>query len=202
MSRSSTHALLTPEERSRLAAMPELGGGNLLATAMAVHPDPHIPFIRTGRPVINTAGEEQTEFTLAQLDALAQSWSVWYHEQGVGPRDRVALYMADTFAYTIHLNALAQLGAIGVLINSKASPALALGLCERTTPVGIYTDRPAWRPSTRASDRWTACVGFSSPRTCPPRPRPRCPTPGASSTHRRTRCRSCIRPGRREFRRR
>ena len=137
----STHALLSPEERSRLAAMPELGGGNLLATAMAVHPDPHIPFIRTGRPVINTAGEEQTEFTLAQLDALAQSWSVWYHEQGVGPRDRVALYMADTFAYTIHLNALAQLGAIGVLINSKASPALALGLCERTTPVGIYTDR-------------------------------------------------------------
>ncbi|OBC02913.1 AMP-binding protein [Mycobacterium sp. 852013-50091_SCH5140682] len=137
----STRALLSPEERCRLAALPELGGGNLLATAMAVHPDPHIPFIRTVRPVINTAGEEQTEFTLAQLDALAQSWSVWYHEQGVGPRDRVALYMADTFAYTIHLNALAQLGAIGVLINSKASPALALGLCERTTPVGMYTDR-------------------------------------------------------------
>ena len=156
----STHALLTPEERSRLAAMPELGGGNLLATAMAVHPDPHIPFIRTGRPVINTAGEEQTEFTLAQLDVLVQSWSVWYHEQGVGPRDRVALYMEDTFAYTIHLNALAQLGAIGVLINSKASQALALGLCERTTPVGWFpagdgnwlvvasangaADNPAW----------------------------------------------------------
>lgn len=135
----TTHAILTPEQRSHLAALPELGGGNLLATAMAVHPDPHIPFIRTGRPVINTAGQEQPEFTLAQIDALAQSWSVWYHHQGVGPRDRVALYMEDTFAYTIHLNALAQLGAIGVLINSKASPALALGLCERTTPVGIYT---------------------------------------------------------------
>src|SRR6476620_3922147 len=137
----SNNPLLSPEQRSRLAAMPELGGGNLLATAMAVHPDPHIPFIRTDRPVMNTAGEEQTEFTLAQIDALAQSWSVWYHNQGVGPRDRVALYIADTFAYTIHLNALAQLGAIPVLINSKASPALALGLCERTTPVGIYTDR-------------------------------------------------------------
>lgn len=137
----SNKPLLSPKQRSRLAAMPELGGGNLLATAMAVHPDPHIPFIRTGRPVINTAGEEQTEFTLAQIDALAQSWSVWYHNQGVGPRDRVALYIADTFAYSIHLYALAQLGAIPVLINSKASPALALGLCERTTPVGIYTDR-------------------------------------------------------------
>ena len=135
----TTHALLTPAQRSHLASLPELGGGNLLQTAMAVHPDPHIPFIRTGRPVINTAGEAQTEFTLAQIDALAQSWSVWYHHKGVGPRDRVALYMEDTFAYTIHLNALAQLGAIGVLINSKASPALALGLCERTTPVGIYT---------------------------------------------------------------
>jgi len=120
-------------------ARPRLG--QLLATALAVHPDPHIPFIRTGRPVINTAGEEQTEFTLAQLDALVQSWSVWYHDQGVGPRDRVALYIADSFAYSIHLYALAQLGAIPVLINSNASPALALGLCERTTPVGIYTDR-------------------------------------------------------------
>jgi acyl-coenzyme A synthetase/AMP-(fatty) acid ligase len=137
----SNRPLLSPDQRSRLAAMPELGGGNLLATAMAAHPDPHIPFIRTGRSVINTAGEEQTEFTLAQLDALAQSWSVWYHHQGVGPRDRVALYIADTFAYSIHLYALAQLGAVGVLINSKASPALALGLCQRTTPVGIYTDR-------------------------------------------------------------
>jgi acyl-coenzyme A synthetase/AMP-(fatty) acid ligase len=137
----TNHAILSPEERSRLAAMPDLGSGNLLATALAVHPDPHIPFIRTGRPVINTAGEEQTEFTLAQLDALVQSWSVWYHDQGVGPRDRVALYIADSFAYSIHLYALAQLGAIPVLINSKASPALALGLCERTTPVGIYTDR-------------------------------------------------------------
>ena len=198
----STHALLTPEERSRLAAMPELGGGNLLATAMAVHPDPHIPFIRTGRPVINTAGEEQTEFTLAQIDVLAQSWSVWYHEQGVGPRDRVALYMEDTFAYTIHLNALAQLGAIGVLINSKASPALALGLCERTTPVGIYTDRSRFAAIAEGIGSLEACVGSSWPRTCPPRPRPHCPTPGASSTHRRTRCRSCTRQGRRESRRR
>ncbi|MBV8964829.1 MAG: AMP-binding protein, partial [Mycobacteriaceae bacterium] len=138
----ANRAILSPEQRSQLAALPDLGSGNLLAAAMTVHPDPNIPFIRTGRPVINTAGEEQTQFTLAQLDALVQSWSVWYHDQGVGPRDRVALYIADSFAYSVHLYALAQLGAIPVLINGKASPALALGLCERTTPVGIYTDRP------------------------------------------------------------
>ena len=198
----SNPPLLSPEQRSRLAAMPELGGGNLLATAMAVHPDPHIPFIRTGRPVINTAGEEQTEFTLAQIDALAQSWSVWYHNQGVGPRDRVALYIADTFAYTIHLNALAQLGAIGCSSTARRRRRWRSACASARHRWGSTPTGPASRPSARGSDRWTACVGSSWPRTCPPRPRPRCPTPGASGTHRRTRCRSCTRQGRREFRRR
>jgi acyl-coenzyme A synthetase/AMP-(fatty) acid ligase len=136
----SDRPLLSPEQRSALAADPDLGGGNLLTKALAFHPDPDIPFIRTGRPVVDTAGQQQTEFSLTQLDSLTQSWSVWYHEQGIGPRDRVAIYVADSFAYSIHFYALAQLGAIGVLINSKAPREIALGLCERTTPVGIFTD--------------------------------------------------------------
>src|SRR2546422_255528 len=53
----TNRALLSPEERSRLAAMPELGGGNLLATALAVHPDPHIPFIHTDRARLATISE-------------------------------------------------------------------------------------------------------------------------------------------------
>src|SRR5258705_12349643 len=107
----TNHAILSPEERSRLAAMPDLGSGNLLATAMAVHPDPHIPFIRTGRPVINTAGEEQTELSLAQIHALAQSCQVCYHDQAVGPPGNESCYMSETLAIPIDLNALAQLGA-------------------------------------------------------------------------------------------
>jgi acyl-coenzyme A synthetase/AMP-(fatty) acid ligase len=137
----STRPLLSPDERAALAARSDLGGGNVLAIARAAHPQPDVPFIRTGRPIVNTAGEEQTEFSLAQLDDLAQSWSVWYHERGVGPRDRVALYLSDSFAYSIHLHALAPLGAIPVLINSNAPRELALGLCQRATPVGIHTDR-------------------------------------------------------------
>ena len=135
------------------------GHGRAPRSAHPVHPH--------GPSVINTAGEEQTEFTLAQIDALAQSWSVWYHNQGVGPRDRVALYIADTFAYTIHLNALAQLGAIGVLINSKASPALALGLCQRTTPVGIYTDRSRFAAIGEGIESLDGLRWTSWPRTCP-----------------------------------
>jgi acyl-coenzyme A synthetase/AMP-(fatty) acid ligase len=136
----STQPLLPPDGRSALAAMPELGGGNLLTLALSVHPQPDVPFIRSARPLVNLDGEEQTEFSLRQLDALAQSWSSWYHGQGIGPRDRVAIYVSDTFAYMIHFLALAPLGAIPVLINSKAAKPTALGLCERTEPTGIYTD--------------------------------------------------------------
>ena len=137
----SSQPLLAPDQRSRLAARPGLGGGNLLTTALAAHTQPDVPFIRSGRPLVNTAGGEQTEFSLRQLDQLAQSWSVWYHSHGVRPRDRVAIYLPDSFAYSVHFYALAQLGAIPVLINSKAPKPIALGLCERTSPVGIYTDR-------------------------------------------------------------
>jgi 3-aminoavenalumate diazotase len=137
----SSQPLLPVELRPKIAAMDGLGGGNLLLTALEFHPRPDVPFIRSGRPLINAGGAPQTEFSLRQLDALAQSWSVWYYEQGIRPRDRVVIYLADSFAYSVHYYALAQLGAIPVLINSKAPRQVALGLCDKTSPVGIYTDQ-------------------------------------------------------------
>lgn len=137
----SSQPLLAPDQRSALAARPDLGGGNLLTAAMAAHTQADVPFIRSGRPVINADDAAQAEFSLRQLDRLAQSWSVWYYSQGIRPRDRVAIYLPDSFAYSVHFYALAQLGAIPVLINSKAPKPIALGLCERTSPVGIYTDQ-------------------------------------------------------------
>jgi acyl-coenzyme A synthetase/AMP-(fatty) acid ligase len=136
----SRQPLLPAELRVALAADQNLGGGNLLPTALAAHPRPDVPFIRSGRPLINAAGRPQTEFSLRQLDELAQSWSVWYFEQGIRPRDRVTIYLSDSFAYSVHFYALAQIGAIPVLVNSKASQQIALGLCRQTSPVGIYTD--------------------------------------------------------------
>src|SRR5205823_126649 len=65
----------------------------------------------------------------------------WYLEKGVEPRDRVAIFIEDTFAYSIHVHALAQIGAIGVLINSKVAKEAALELCRRTGAIGLYTDR-------------------------------------------------------------
>ncbi len=133
--------VLTPEQRVAVAADDSIGGGNLLPSAIAASPAPHHPFLRTLRPVVNTKGEPQEEFSLIQLDELVQSWSVWYLDRGVGPRDRVAVWIEDTFAYSVHFYALAQIGAIAVLINSNASQEIAESLIGQTSPVGVYANR-------------------------------------------------------------
>jgi len=141
MTTSHAATVLTQDERDALAADFSFGGGSVLQAAISANPHPELPFIRPARPVTDTGGRELTEISLLQLDALAQSWSVWYRAQGVGPRDRVAIYLDDTFAYSVHFHALAQIGAIPVMVNSRASSAVAIALCEQTNPVGMYTDR-------------------------------------------------------------
>lgn len=136
----SAETVLSPEQRARLAADPAVGGGNLLRSAIAANPHPELPFIRSLRPLTNTSGQPQDEFSLQDLDQLAQSWSVWYLGKGVRPRDRVAVYLDDSFAYSVHFYALAQIGAIAVLVNSNASREIARSLCEQTQPVGLFTD--------------------------------------------------------------
>ena len=140
MSISAT-ALLSRDLRSHLAADDSLGAGNLLETALEVNPNPDAPFIESGRPVADTDGRARTEFSLLDIDRLAQSWAAWYLEKGVEPRDRVAIFIEDSFAYTIQVHALAQIGAIAVLINSKVPKEIALELCRRTGAIGLYTDR-------------------------------------------------------------
>ncbi|GAA2974804.1 long-chain fatty acid--CoA ligase [Streptomyces lactacystinicus] len=137
----SARTLLSAESRAKLAADPRLGGGNVLESALAVSPNPDLPFIATGRPVATCDGGTTTEFSLRGLDRLVQSWSVWYLDRGVRPRDRVAVHIEDSFAYSVHLHALATIGAIAVLINSKAPKENALELIRRTEPVGVYTTR-------------------------------------------------------------
>lgn len=58
----------------------------------------------------------------------------------MGPRDRVAVYIEDSLEDQIHLTALAQIGAIPVLLNGLLPPEYALALIERSAPVGVYTD--------------------------------------------------------------
>lgn len=133
--------VLSQGQRHTLAVDEGFGGGSVLAAALAASPRPDVPFLRLVRPLACGDGPPLHELSLLQLDALAQSWSVWYLDRGVRPRDRVAIYLDDTFAYSVHFHALAQIGAIPVMVNSRAPYAVGLELCRRTAPVGLYTDR-------------------------------------------------------------
>ncbi|MEV0963741.1 MULTISPECIES: class I adenylate-forming enzyme family protein [unclassified Streptomyces] len=133
--------VLTPKQREQLAADSTVGGGNLLRSAIAANPRPELPFVHSYRAITTTSGEQTHDLSLNDIDALAQSWSVYYLAQGVRRGDRVAVWFEDSFAYSVHYYAIAQIGAVAVLINSNATGPIARSLLEQTAPVGLYADR-------------------------------------------------------------
>ena len=154
--------VLTQAQRYLLAHDYSFGGGSLLRAAIAANPHPDVPFIRPVRPVMGTDGVARSELSLLDVDELAQSWSAWYRGQSIRPRDRVAIFLPDSFAYSIHYYALSQIGAIPVMINSNAPSASAISLLRQTTPAGLYTDEARlqriWRQDAGAIEdlRWHA----------------------------------------------
>lgn len=132
--------MLDQENRLLLSKNPALGGGNAWRTALETSPSPELTCLVADRPLSNADGADQFEFNLAQLNELADSWSAFYLDRGVRPRDRVVVYIDDAFEDQLQLAALAQIGAIPLLINGNVDPDLALGLMAKTTPVGLYTD--------------------------------------------------------------
>ena len=136
----SARTLLSPDARLRTAGLPALGGGNAWHLAARLSPEPDLPVVVADRPLVGLDGREQAEFSLNQLDALADAWAAYYWDRGVRPRDRVAVYVEDSFEDQLHLAALARIGAISLLVNGRMLPEVALGLIRRTAPVGLYTD--------------------------------------------------------------
>ena len=126
--------------RRQLADDVMLGGGNVLAAAVAHSPRSDLPFLLTEIPVTHVDGSTKRLFSLTELDELAQAWSVWYLERGISPRERVAVYVQDSFEDLLQFFALSQIGAIPVLINGRMPAELAAGLCQRTGVVGLYAD--------------------------------------------------------------
>ncbi|MFE2872675.1 AMP-binding protein [Embleya sp. NPDC059259] len=137
---SARHTLLPRSARIALARDARLGGGNLWRTALEYSRAPDAPLLVSDPPLVVEDGTLRREFGIAALDALADAWSCHYLDRGVRPRDRVALYIEDSFEDHLHLAALARIGAIAVVLNGRLPPEAALGLLERADPVGLYTD--------------------------------------------------------------
>jgi 3-aminoavenalumate diazotase len=132
--------LVPMQTRMRLAHDPTLGGGNFLHHALKVSPDPNSPYLTSERPIGYIDKRLKNLFSLNEIDLLVCSWSAHYTDRGVRPRDRVAVYLHDSFEDLIHFFALSQIGAIPVLINGRMEPHPATGHCRRTGAVGLHTD--------------------------------------------------------------
>ncbi len=134
------NTLREPAARQLLADNPALGGGNAWRIAAETSLTPDAVVLVADRPVTNATGQQQAEFSIRQLDALTQAWSRHYLDRGVQPRDRVVIYLEDSFLDQVLLTALAQIGAIPVLLNGKLPAEVALTLIRRAMPVGIHAD--------------------------------------------------------------
>jgi len=157
-----SHTMLDGPARTGLGRTVEFGGGNAWRTALEHSPAPNAPLLTTDRPLTNPLGQPQSTFSIAELNAFADALSVWYLDLGVRPRDRVVVYIDDSFEDQLHLAALAQIGAIPVLLNGRMDPDIAARLIERADPVGLYTDQAHLAALTAdrglpAALRWTRC---------------------------------------------
>ncbi|WP_331760237.1 long-chain fatty acid--CoA ligase (plasmid) [Streptomyces sp. NBC_01471] len=136
----TTDTMLDQEARRRIHEDASIGGGNAWQKALEYSPHPDITCLLADRPVNNCDGVPQSEFSLRQLSELSDSWASFYWDRGVRRRDRVVVYIDDSFDDQLQLAALARLGAIPLLINGRMDPEVALSLMIRTDPIGLYTD--------------------------------------------------------------
>ncbi|MEV8229764.1 class I adenylate-forming enzyme family protein [Streptomyces sp. NPDC079167] len=132
--------LVPSHVRHAIAAEPTLGGGNALEVALRVSPDVHAPYLYAELRIRDAHGVPRDWLSLADLAELVDAWSAWYADRGVGPRDRVGVYLRDSADDLVHYLALSRLGAIAVLVNGEMEAGIALNHLRQTAPVGLQTD--------------------------------------------------------------
>ncbi|MDU8998721.1 class I adenylate-forming enzyme family protein [Streptomyces mirabilis] len=139
MTRNTT--LVPMPERRRLAADPDLGAGNVLQAAINASPDPQASLLTLQQAVPDAHGQLCRDFNLIRLQELVTAWARHYWDRGVRQRDRVAVWISDSFENHVQYFALTTLGAIPVLLNGELSAETVGRLCEKTTVVGVHTDQ-------------------------------------------------------------
>ncbi|MFC8448835.1 class I adenylate-forming enzyme family protein [Kitasatospora sp. NPDC057223] len=124
--------------RARLAADPGLGAGNVLPKLFEHGADPDGPGAAFDVPVDGyPAGHG---LTLGQLRERVAARAAWWHEQGVGPRDPVAVYVSSSADCLLNFLALTWLGAIPALMNQYIPGDIAAEYIRRLRGVGLLTD--------------------------------------------------------------
>jgi acyl-coenzyme A synthetase/AMP-(fatty) acid ligase len=124
--------------RARLAADPDIGAGNLLATVLAHGADPDGPGLTFDTAVDHYPAEHP--LTLGELDDRVQARTAWLHERDIGRRDVVAIWATEAKDIVLSFLALTRLGAIPALLNGKMAPPIAEEYIRRLRVTAVLAD--------------------------------------------------------------
>jgi len=127
--------------RFRLRLDPQLGAGNFLHFAHATTSCKFEPRVHVSKGC-SIQGRQVTALSVDELKCAADSYAVYYIEQGVQPLDPVAVYCTSGLHYLLHYAALTGIGAIPVLTNGAMPADIAASYFRRVGVVGVIGDSP------------------------------------------------------------
>ncbi|WP_225848889.1 class I adenylate-forming enzyme family protein [Streptomyces sp. HPF1205] len=124
--------------RARLAADPQLGAGNVLSRLFEHGADPAGPGATFDVPVDGYPAWR--DLTLGELRERVTARAAWWHDQGIVPRDPVAVYVSGSADCMLNFMALTWLGAIPALMNQYLPGDVAADYIRRLRAVALVTD--------------------------------------------------------------
>lgn len=129
---------MTTVTRAALAAHPDLGAGNVLATLLELGADPAGPGLTFDTAVDGIPAEQP--LTLGELNERVNVRAAWLHAHGVKPRDPVAIWSGTAADHILGFLAVTRLGAIPALINGGLAPEVVAIYISRLRPVLALVD--------------------------------------------------------------
>ena len=125
--------------RQQFMTEPDLGAGNFLDHALAMNPNRDVPMVYSHHT--DHRGEVVlTGHSLTGLAALRDRYARWYHANGVGPGEPVAVVVAEGLEPLVHFLALTALGAIPAMVNDAMRPDVMVRYLDHVGVVGIVAD--------------------------------------------------------------
>jgi len=116
-----------------------LGAGNFFFKLLESGIDQERLALQLDEAVTLPDASSTDTLSLSQIKLWAQSWAAWYENQGVKPKDPVALYLDDNVEYLVHFIALTCIGAIPVAINGALKYSIVSQFLERVGAVLIMS---------------------------------------------------------------
>jgi acyl-coenzyme A synthetase/AMP-(fatty) acid ligase len=132
--------MITKAERAQIFADPTLGAGNVLHRVLAYGHPRDDEAVRTDGTWLAPDGTHPAVLSLGELDDVVRAYASWYHAQGVGPRDPVAIQTFSSTEFAVNFLALTSLGAIPSFVNGNLRPEIAREYVRRQGAVGVLTD--------------------------------------------------------------